>query len=47
MVLVEVEDLCVRPSLREVGEEGGVCPVPTVNGLVGVAHDEEVVVFAE
>ena len=35
------------PPLREVGQEAGVGAVPPVDGLVGVAHDEEVLVVPE
>ncbi len=47
MVLIEVHHLRARPAAGDIGQEAGVRPVPSVDGLVGVADDEQILVFPE
>ena len=47
VVVVQADDLGLGPALREVGQEARVGAVPTVDGLVGVAHHEQVLVIPE
>ena len=46
VVVVEPQDPGARHERREIGQEGGVRPVPAVDGLVGVPDGEEVAVVA-
>ena len=47
MVFIEVHHLRARPAAGDIREEARVRPVPAVNGLVGVADDEEIVIVTE
>ncbi len=47
MVVVETDHFGIWPSMGEVGQETRVGAVPTVDGLVGVAHHEQVLVVSE
>ena len=47
VVFIEVHHLRARPAAGDVGQEARVRPVPAVNGLVGVADDEEILIVPE